>query len=249
MSLIKNVNGVFHHIRAKLYPNYLPKGKELIARTANDAFLSIEDVCAALKDRGGFSGNYQKLVEGVKEFFDEAAYQLCDGFGINMEYFTIQPNIGGTFDSVLEPVDREKHPVTFRFRLLSKFRKLADHILIDIDGLAGKTPFIDKFKDIKAQSENTCFTPGALFSIYGYKIKASGEDPACGVFFVPVDDPSAEVRVEDLAENSPSKIIGIAPDTGHVQNRIEIRTQYTGSSNKLLTKPRVITSRFVLETA
>jgi hypothetical protein len=42
--------------------------------------LSIEAVCAALKNRGGFTGNYDDLVKHVKQFFDAAAYQLCDGF-------------------------------------------------------------------------------------------------------------------------------------------------------------------------
>ena len=63
MSVINNVNEKLHRIRVKLYPNYLPKveGKYL-ARTNNEASLSIEDVCAALKNRGGFTGKYETLI-------------------------------------------------------------------------------------------------------------------------------------------------------------------------------------------
>jgi hypothetical protein len=247
MSVLTNVNGVFHHIRAKLYPNYLPNGGALIAKTANDALLSVEEVCAAMKDRGGYTGNYNDLVANVKRFFDEAVYQLCDGFGISTDYFSLQPNIGGTFNSFLDPVDIEKHPITFRFRPRLKLRNLIEHILIEIDGEANKKPFIDKFIDHRGPSVNTMFSRGGIFSIYGYRIKVSENDPLCGVFFVPVDDPSAAVRVSDIAHNSRSRIIGTAPDTGFELNRIEIRTRYTGSHKTPLKELRIITSHFVIE--
>ena len=83
MSIINDINEVMHKIRVKLYPNYLPQVEgKYIARTANEAVLSVEQVCAALKNRGGFTGNYEELVECVRKFFNEAAYQLCDGFAV-----------------------------------------------------------------------------------------------------------------------------------------------------------------------
>ena len=78
ISEIKKVKDVWHHIRVKLYPNYLKNVEgAYIARTNNDASLSIEQVCAALKNRGGFTGNYEDLVDYVRKYYDEAAYQLC----------------------------------------------------------------------------------------------------------------------------------------------------------------------------
>jgi len=117
MPVINNVNEKLHKIRVKLYPNYLPKveGKYL-ARTNNEASLSIGDICAALKNRGDYTGKYETLMENVKQFFDEAAYQLCDGFAVNTGYFSIQPNIGGTFDSATDSYDEKKNPLNFRFR-------------------------------------------------------------------------------------------------------------------------------------
>jgi hypothetical protein len=113
MAIVKNVNEVLHRIKVKLYPNYLPKVEgAYIARTDNEATLSIEEVCAALKNRGGFTGNYNDLVEHVRQFFDEAACQLCDGFAVNVGYFSVHPNVGGTFDKATEGHDTGKHPVT-----------------------------------------------------------------------------------------------------------------------------------------
>jgi hypothetical protein len=94
IAIINDVNEVLHRIREKLYPNYLPTLEgAYIARTDNEAFLSIEEVCAALKNRGGFTGSYDDLVEHVRQFFDEAAYQLCDGFTVNAGYFSVHPNV------------------------------------------------------------------------------------------------------------------------------------------------------------
>jgi hypothetical protein len=86
-----------------------------------------------------------------------------------------------------------------------------------------------------------------MFVITGGKLKVAGDDPACGVYFVPVDDPSKAVKVEHLADNIPTKIIGKAPRTGYQNNRIEIRSQFTGSGTIFLKEPRVITGDFILE--
>jgi hypothetical protein len=83
MALINNINETLHRIRVKLYANYLPRVEgAYIARTNNEASLSVEEICAALKNRGGYTGDYDDLVEGVKRFFGEAAYQLCNGFAV-----------------------------------------------------------------------------------------------------------------------------------------------------------------------
>jgi hypothetical protein len=96
MAVINNVNEVLHRIRVKLYPNYLPGIQgAYIARTSNEASLTVEQVCAALKNRGGFTGSYDDLVDHVRQYFDEAAYQLCDGFAVNTGYYSIHPNVGG----------------------------------------------------------------------------------------------------------------------------------------------------------
>ena len=248
MSIVNNVTEVLHRIRVKLYPNYLPNVEgAYIARTDSEATLTVEQVCAALKNRGGFGGDYEDLVENVHQFFDEMAYQLCDGFAINTGYFLVHPHVGGTFNSATETHDPKKHPVTFRFRTLLRLRRLIEHIAVDIEGLANTSGWIDEFLDTDENSLNTLYVPGDQFVIHGHKIKAAGDDPAVGVYFVPVDDPSKAVKVTRLAENSPSRIIGIAPKTEHLHNRIEIRTKYEGSSTKQLKNVRYITSGFVLE--
>jgi hypothetical protein len=86
-----------------------------------------------------------------------------------------------------------------------------------------------------------------MVAILGNKIKVAGDNPSNGVYFVPVDDPSKAVKMERVGDNNPGRITGIAPNPGHPHSRIEIRTQYNGSSSSFLKEQRVITSHFILE--
>jgi len=247
MNLAYNVAQVMHKIRVKLYPNYLP-GQEntFIARTDSEASLSIEQVCAALRDRGGFTGNYEDLVDHVKKYYNEAAYQLCDGFTINNGYYSVYPNLGGTFKGLRDTPDPKTNPLSFRFRTLSALRRLAQSIAIEIDGFAEVDAYIDEFLDTEDNTRNNWYHPGNLFSIYGNKIKIEGDDPGVGMFFVPSDG-SPAVKVTRFNENNPSSLRGITPNCDAEHCKIEIRTQYSGA--KPLKNPRVITSSFTLERA
>ena len=244
----KNSIGVLHRIKVKLYPNCLP-GLEGVytARTDNEACLTVEQVCAALKDRGGFTGNYNDLVKHVHQFFDEAAYQLCDGFAVNTGYFSIHPNIAGTFSSVNEPRDPQKHPVVFRFKARPALRRLVEYIEVEIEGLADTKGSIDEFIDVETGLMNETVTSVGLFSISGHKTKIVGDDPSIGVYFVSVEDPANEVKVSArLGTNSANKLIGVAPQLTGGLWRVVIKTQFNGSSSSFLKKPRTVTSRFEL---
>lgn len=245
---IGDLKDILHKIRVKLYPNYLPKTEgAYIARTDNEATLSLEDVCAALKNRGGFQGKFDELVNNIHQFFNELAYQLCDGYAVSTGYFSIHPHIGGTFNSDKEAHDHKKHPITFRFRTRKPMRELAQNVHVEITGMADINGYIDEFIDYDADSINTLYVPGDQFTIHGHKIKVAGDNPGTGVFFVPVDDPSKAVKVTRMAENTASKITGIAPQTNYQRNRIEIRTQFAGSGSIRLKTVRTITSGFVLD--
>jgi len=201
-----------------------------------------------MKSRGGYTGSYQNLVENIKLFYREMAYQLCDGFSVNTGLYSIQPNIGGVFYSANDVYNRKKNPVNFRFRVLSFLRSLANHISVEVDGIADNSGWIDEFTDIEENAVNSIFIEGNMFSVTGNKLKIAGNDPSCGLYFVPADDPSKAVKAAPIEENSNNKIIGKSVKTGLLRNRIEIRTQYT-RGGKFLNSPRIITSDFVIEQA
>jgi hypothetical protein len=241
MGIINNVNEVLHRIRVKLYPNYLPGLQgTYIARTKHEASLTIEEICAELKKRGGFTGNYNDLVEYVLQFLDELAYQLCDGFAADLGYFSIHPNIGGTFERATEGHDEEKHPVTFRFRTRAKLRALAELIAIYVEGLADVNGYIDEFIDVSTEAVNEALTPGGMFSIAGHKFKVAGDYPEVGVYFVSTADPTQRVKVTGhLAENTSVKVIGIVPTLTVGSYTLEVVTQFSSGSS-FLKEPRTI---------
>ena len=252
MSIINSVTEVLHRIRVKLYANYLPQiNGAYIARTNSEASLNIEQVCAALKNRGGFNGGYEELVNNVSKFFDEAAYQLCDGFSVNTGYFSVYPNIGGTFDTSKDPYDPKKNPLNFRFRTNQKLRNLAQHITVDIEGIADTSGYIDMFTDVEKNTVNETLTACEQFIIMGHKVKIAGDSPECGIYFQLVNEPDRRIKVTtNLAENAPSRIIGMAPVLVTPREyRVVIVTQYNGSRSSFLKKPRTMTGSFELSAA
>jgi len=251
MSVVdKTVNEKRHRIMVKLFPNNLPSVEgTYLTKTDNESSLTIEDVCAAIKNRNGYNGDYDTLVDCVRKYYDEVVYQLCDGNAVNNGYYSLHPNISGALDSVNENNDIKKDPINFKFHIRSALRGLVQHIEGVIGSLEESNAFIGDFIDMYEKSKNTLFIPGDIFSIYGNKIKITEDSPDCGVFFVPLEAPSKAVKVKRIVENFPSKIIGEAPDTKYHLNRIEIRTKFSGSIATTLKKPRIIISKFVLESA
>ena len=253
MNLTYGTKPVMHRIRVKLYPNYLPGYEStFIARTDSEAVLDIEQVCAAYRDRGGFTGNFDDLVRHVKGYLKEAAYQLCDGFTVNNGYYSIYPNLGGTFATAHEKPETAKNPLDFRLRANEPLRDLAETIEVYVDGEADTDAYIDKFVlhkgEIKDVLVNSTWISWRPFTIHGSKIKHECLDnPDCGVYFESVDDPSIRYKVEIFSDNNPSSIKGIIPEMPDMDKcRVVILTQFTGSG-VLLKNVRTIVSPFILE--
>ena len=242
---------VLYEIRTKLYPNYLPKVEgKYVARTNSRRSMSIEEVCMTLKRRTSYEGDYNTTVKAVKAYFEELVYQVCNGSTVNTGYFSIHANIGGIFNSQRDIHDREKNPISFRTRFLSRMNRLIRFIKVEIEGMADTNGFIDEFFDGRTKSTNDSISSNDVFSITGEKIKvvSDEENTDCGVFFVKSDDPSVRLKVNSyLIENTSTKINGITPTLfTPASYRIEIVTQYNGSSQGFLKHPRTIASDFEL---
>jgi len=248
-SVLKRVGDVLHRINVKLYPNYLPKGGgPYIARTDNERVLSMEDVCTALENRGGFAGDKGLLLKHVQKYYDEVVYQLCDGYAVNSGYYTLYPNIGGTFFSPKEVRDHKKHPLGFRFREGAVLKQLAKLVEVNVDGFADTNGFIYQLTDVDTDTTNNSLTEGGDFVINGDKIKITEDDAECGVYFELTDEPGTRVKVEKrLSRNTPSQLIGRVPMLITPKSyRVVIVTRYAGSST-ILKEPRTIVSAFELD--
>jgi len=249
----EDIEDVKHRIRVRLYHSQLNGAKgAFIARTDSEAVMDVEQVCAKVKARTKFEGDYAELVDHVKRYFKEAMYQLCNGFAVTNGYFTIYPNVGGVFKTPTERYDPDKHPVSFRYRARATLRRIAKTIGVDVLGLADTEGYIDEFTDASTGTVNDIIHGGESFVITGDKIKVvdDGENADCGVFLELLGGQDAGRRIKvtrRLIENTPSKIIGTAPMlVAPSRYRVVIVTQYNGSSNTFLSKPKTLTSGFEL---
>jgi len=250
VKIIKNSKEAMHHIRVKLYPSYLSHKKgTYIAKTNNEEVLDIEKICSAIISRGEFTGKSETLADYVKLFLNETVNQLCGGFAVSTGFYTIYPSIGGTFDSVNDSRNKKKNPVGFKFRVLAPLRKLTESIEIDVTEVAEVNAYIDEYLDCDENQVNSVLIPGNLFTILGNKIKITGDNPECGVYFVPVDDPGGAIKATRIAENNNIRITGIVPAGVNANCRVEIRTQFNGSAITLQRAPYIIKSDFILEAA
>jgi hypothetical protein len=239
MAVMNEVTEVLHKIEAKLYPNYLGKGDgAYVARAKAEAPLSITDVCAAAKNRGGFSGQYEDLVEHAQIFINELVYQLLDGFSVQLGGFcSLHTRITGTYHGANDHIGAENLHVAFR--TLRHLKELLLKVKIENEGLAGDGAYIDEIQDVHTESLNSALTPGNMVHILGHKIKVEGEESACGVWFVNQGDSSRTKITEHLGINRNTELFGLIPALPAGAYKVEIVTLYTGSG-VLLKEPRTI---------
>jgi hypothetical protein len=74
MSDIYSVKEKMQKMRAKLHPNYLPGYEHtFLARTSNEGAATVADICASMKNRGGYDGDYEDALQTSHHFFLEIA--------------------------------------------------------------------------------------------------------------------------------------------------------------------------------
>ncbi|MDR2517300.1 MAG: DUF4469 domain-containing protein, partial [Spirochaetaceae bacterium] len=208
MAVINGISEVLHKIEAKLYPNYLGKGDgAYVARARAEAPLSIEGVCAAAKNRGGFTGQYEDPAEHAHVFINEIVYQLLDGFSVQLGAFcSLHTKISGTYHGANDHIGAENLHVAFR--TLRRLKELLGKAKIENEGLAGDGAFIDEIQDIQSEALNSALTPGGMVHVLGHKIKVEGDDPSVGVWFA-AEAEGARVKIsERLAVNRSSELVG-----------------------------------------
>jgi len=249
MSSIYEAKEEMHQIEAQLYPNHLAGGENTyLAKNTKEKTINVEAICAAMRNRGGYDGSHDEAVKTVNHFFKEMMYQLCDGFSVNTGWFTVTVHIGGLFHSVKEIFDPKKNPVSFKFHALKAMKNLTSLIEVIINGHIEETAYISEYNDMEDSEGSNLFEPGHVCEILGRRIKIEGLPTETGLWMVPVQDPAKAVKINRVVSNTPSRIEFIPVDTGYSENRLEIRTRFSGSTTPL-TALRIVTSQFVISEA
>ena len=238
---------LYHRIRAFLYKNLLTEAlDDYIARVISDRSLGIREICEIAVTRGGADSTVDAMEHHVRLFLKEMAYQLCDAYSINTEWFNFSVHVKGVFDSPTDTFNPEKHSVVVEFRMGTELRKAVKDIAVEIMGVADGTGEILRVVDVKSGSTNEKLTPSRNLRIQGDRLKITGEKPDNGVWFInQANGERILVDNSDLVTNNPSEVIVVIPELSVGNYALEIVTQYTPSTP--LKEPRTIAFAKVLK--
>lgn len=229
---------IMHRIKAYLYENRLTDApNSYIARVDNERSLSIEDICLSATSRGGADASAAAMEHTVRLFLKEMAYQLCDGYAVNAEYFTASVQIKGVFNSPTEAFSHKKHTIQFQFAQGASLRSELGNIEVQVLGLAETGICIVEAIDVKSGSVNGLLTPGRILRIKGSKLKLAGTHEAVGVYLVSqLSGQRFKIDPSDIVTNKPSELIILVPELEAGQYLLEITSQFT--TGNLLKEPR-----------
>jgi len=231
---------VLHRVKAYLYDNPLTeKPDDFMARVSSERSLDISQICESAVSRGGADISASSIHHGVDVFMKEMAYQLCDGFSVNVGYFTASPLIKGVFSSPQETFDPEKHTLLFQFNQGDTLRDELSSVEVEIMGVADTALSILQVTDVKTGSINDLLTPNRNLKINGFKIKVSGENEANGVYFVnQTSGESTKIDPSDVVTNNPSELMVVIPELAAGTYKLQVTSQFGISS--LLKEPRTV---------
>jgi hypothetical protein len=228
---------VLHPVPVDLYPNHLNEDGKYLGRLASYRTINVRQICENLRVRGSFTGDPEDAVNNILHFCEESGFLICDGFTLNLGYYSISIHIGGTWDSFDELHDRDKHPIGFTFRVLKPLKDMASRILLSRGKIEDKPAYIAQVTDISSGAVDQTLTPGGVIVIEGHRIKITGTKPGVGLYIEgtqPAGVPYSAVIPQPYVENEASKVIAVLP--AGIPNgtyKLQINTQYAGTSTLL----------------
>ena len=214
-------------------------GQKYRAQVCNSRSYSFRDIANKLLQHN--TGLSPAMIYGVWEGIKGAVEEyLGEGGSINTELFQLHPSIQGVFEGPEDAFDRGRHTIRFRLK--------PGKLLGDITGKLGvrkqnpvNKSLILNVTDLKSGAVNTSITAGRSIRISGQKLKIKGDDPSCGLYFVPEKGSGTPVKVEssEVTVNKPTQIIAVVPKLGKGNWKLRLVTQYT-TGKRFLRKARSV---------
>ena len=179
--------------------------------------------------------NILQIADDVKRTAIATGYSVIDGVS------QMRPSVTGRFDGAAAQYNAAVHSKGVTMSSSPELRKAIEASKVVIIGVATTGPVINRVEDLYTGTENGVLTPGRNLRIHGQRLRIAGDDPAViGVWFVATAEASERIRLDDrdLIDNEPSKLTLVVPSLPTGGYFVEIVTQTTGNSQKLLKEPR-----------
>ena len=215
-------------------PEYVLKANELTgepskyrAQVQNSRSYTFDDIAKHLiKHNIGLSSSViYGLWEGIKGAVEEF---LSEGGSVNTELFRTSVSIRGVFTGLDDNFDKSRHKIRLNLQPGTLLKDLPAKLSVKKVNPGART-LINSVVDIKSGSSNSKITPGNNIKILGQRLKISGPDSSCGLYFVSSKAQEQLVKVDtsDLVINKPSEIIAVIPKLGKGNWKLRLVTQFS----------------------
>ena len=218
-------------IKAILYPNPMKNAKgRYLARTSKYTSYNIREICELAKEKTGVA-NADALEYYAKLFLEQMLELVENGNKINTGYFTAQANVKGSFNSLSDSFDAEKHSVDIVFSASKLTRQRAKKLKVKILHI---NPFIFGIQSVidgQTGLHVSKLVMNRLLIISGAKVKITGDDPSVGVYFINTETGSEmHLHATEFHENGNATLKLFVPELPSGSYQLKIVTQYAGNT-------------------
>lgn len=170
--------------------------------------------------------------------FEETIRDITrDGCTVNTPLFNTSFSISGVFEGAMDTFDPNRHKLNVNLARGTVMRDAEKWVDIEKTGTVTPQPQILEVKDSVSGQVNEVLTPGGVLEVWGNNIKIDGDNPECGLYFVPETGDSVKAQV--IVQNKPSTLIVMIPALTVGNWTLELATQFNGG--KPLKVPKTCT--------
>jgi len=167
--------------------------------------------------------------------FEESITKIInDGGTVNTPLFNTRFSISGVFDGGADNFDHKRHKVNVKFNKGILIRNAEEMIIPEKTGAIAPQLQILEVKDSVSGKANERLTPGGVLEVWGNNIKITGDNPDCGLYFIPESGDTVKAQV--IAQNKPKSLIVLIPMLSVGIYSLKVVTQFTRGT--LLKSPR-----------
>lgn len=223
-------------IKAFLYRNTMKNAKgTYLAQTSKYQTYNIRSICEIVKAKTGLP-NADSLEYHVNLFLSEMMELIESGNKINTGYFMAQANVKGSFNSLSDKYDPQRHSVDISFWPGALSRGRASKMKAEIQDVGSLNFGIWRITDVQTGLEVRKLVMNRVIIISGEKIKITGDDPKAGLYLINTESGNEiHFSASDLYKNGNAKIMFIVPELLPGNYQLKITTQYGGKGKPLAT--------------
>lgn len=233
------MSAIHRTIKAILHPNPMKNAKgKYLAYTTKYSSYDIQSICESLCSKPGTGLQLETIAYHVKLFLDEMMEKIEDGNKINTGYFTAQAHVKGSFDSLADDFDENKHSVDIVFSAGHFAHKAKKNLKVEIQRTKPYSLRIWTITDLQTKQHTDKLIANRILVMRGDKIKITGDNPSVGLY-LRHNETGNEIHFPPtvLFANGDTKLELIVPQLAAGSYQLKVTTQYAGNG-KPLAQPR-----------